>query len=351
MGHKETVKQILKTEENHSPARWNGQVIVVGNCLSTRARIVDLIADAGGRVTEPFPLDFHPANFEKRLNAIAVVIHISDWDKVTQSSLSNVEDYCAQFDLPMFILLPLSLLDSTFGMINHPNTELLFTDEGDLFPAELLVSLNSKIVETLSATFSNRDEPNLVDLRKISADVERIARTLAQLSEQATGGRDQRKIRNPFLEPRSSPTVSDEPFGFTTEAGIAAIPYGNTSEKYQTDETVSANQIRNLIKARRLRDQYFDPELFADPAWDMLLDLMAARLENTKVSVSSLCIAASVPPTTALRWIKTMTEEKIFQRQADERDGRRIFIELSDNAAVGMEKFFSMVQCSNLLMI
>ena len=57
----------------------------------------------------------------------------------------------------------------------------------------------------------------------------------------------------------------------------------------------------------------------------MLLDLMAARLENIQVSVSSLCIAASVPPTTALRWIKTMTEEKIFERHADEKDGRRDF--------------------------
>ena len=36
--------------------------------------------------------------------------------------------------------------------------------------------------------------------------------------------------------------------------------------------------------------------------------LMAARLEQQRVEVSSLCIAAAVPPTTALRWIKALSD-------------------------------------------
>jgi len=65
----------------------------------------------------------------------------------------------------------------------------------------------------------------------------------------------------------------------------------------------------------------------------MLLDLTAARLERRQVAVSSLCIAAAVPPTTALRWIKTLTDQGIFVRIADPSDGRRVFIELSEEAA------------------
>ena len=45
-----------------------------------------------------------------------------------------------------------------------------------------------------------------------------------------------------------------------------------------------------------------DAELFGDPAWDMLLDLTAARAEHTRVSVTSLCIASAVPPTGAPGW-------------------------------------------------
>lgn len=93
-----------------------------------------------------------------------------------------------------------------------------------------------------------------------------------------------------------------------------------------------------MIRARRSRDQFFPSGMFADPAWDMLLDLMAARLEGQKVAVSSLCIAANVPPTTALRWIKTLTDHGFFVRVADRQDGRRVFIELSDDAAERVER-------------
>lgn len=102
-----------------------------------------------------------------------------------------------------------------------------------------------------------------------------------------------------------------------------------------------ATQIRAIIRARRLRDQHFDAALFADPAWDMLLDLMAARLRGEKVAVSSLCIAAAVPPTTALRWIKSLCDQGLFVRAADPEDGRRVFIALSDEAAAAMEAYFA----------
>lgn len=107
---------------------------------------------------------------------------------------------------------------------------------------------------------------------------------------------------------------------------------------------IDVTRVRAMIRARRLRDQYFRSELFADPAWDMLLDLMAARLEGQRVAVSSLCIAAAVPATTALRWIKTLTEHGLFVRVADPQDGRRVYIELSDKAAGALESYLRAVQ-------
>jgi DNA-binding MarR family transcriptional regulator len=104
---------------------------------------------------------------------------------------------------------------------------------------------------------------------------------------------------------------------------------------------VDSATIRREIRERRLRDHYFRGSLFADPAWDMLLELMAARLENEKVAVSSLCIAAAVPATTALRWIKALMDQGIFIRVADPQDGRRVFIELSEEAATAMTAYFS----------
>lgn len=98
--------------------------------------------------------------------------------------------------------------------------------------------------------------------------------------------------------------------------------------------------VHRIIRQRRLRERYFDGELFADPAWDILLDLTAARAEHRRVSVTSLCIAAAVPPTTALRWVTQMTEVGLLVREQDEEDKRRAFIALSDKAADAMARYF-----------
>ena len=75
----------------------------------------------------------------------------------------------------------------------------------------------------------------------------------------------------------------------------------------------------------------------------MLLDLLQAEIAQLRVPVSSLCIAAAVPATTALRWIKTMTDVGLFKRRADPHDGRRIFVELSTGASDAMRRYFGEV--------
>lgn len=106
-------------------------------------------------------------------------------------------------------------------------------------------------------------------------------------------------------------------------------------------ELPNPRMIRRIIRQRQLRARFFDGDLFADPAWDMLLDLTAARAERSRVSVTSLCIASNVPPTTALRWIGQLTDAGLVQRVEDETDRRRAFIALTDRAADGMARFFA----------
>ncbi|WP_234024876.1 winged helix DNA-binding protein [Tsuneonella amylolytica] len=98
--------------------------------------------------------------------------------------------------------------------------------------------------------------------------------------------------------------------------------------------------MRLIIRQRQLRAQFLGGDLFADPAWDILLDLTAARAEHQRVSVTSLCIASGVPPTTALRWISQMIEVGLLVRVEDDSDRRRAFIELSDKAADAMARYF-----------
>jgi len=133
----------------------------------------------------------------------------------------------------------------------------------------------------------------------------------------------------------------------STLANLALQPELVSNSKHEAASSgnaeISVDAVRDAIRARRLRYQLFDKELFADPAWDMLLDLFQAELAQIRIPVSALCTAAAVPPTTALRWIKTMTDADLFRRRADAYDGRRIFMELSPAASAGMRRYFEII--------
>src|SRR3546814_5166237 len=75
-----------------------------------------------------------------------------------------------------------------------------------------------------------------------------------------------------------------------------------------------ATFVREKIRERRWREQFLAADLFADPAWDMLLDLYAACYERRQVSVSTLCIAAAVPAPTARRRLKNLTDPRQIGR-------------------------------------
>ena len=75
----------------------------------------------------------------------------------------------------------------------------------------------------------------------------------------------------------------------------------------------------------------------------MLLDLLQAEISHLRVPVSSLCIAAAVPATTALRWLKAMVAQGLFVRRADPHDGRRVFVELSPEASRALHRYFAEV--------
>jgi hypothetical protein len=133
----------------------------------------------------------------------------------------------------------------------------------------------------------------------------------------------------------------------TTLARLSTDPECSSADA-QTDEAVAdwenlGRAVTAVIQARRLRAHYFDEELFADPAWDMMLDLFRAELCQRRIATSSLCVAAAVPATTALRWIKAMTEKGLFVRHDDPFDGRRVYIELAPEVSEALRRYFAKI--------
>lgn len=105
-----------------------------------------------------------------------------------------------------------------------------------------------------------------------------------------------------------------------------------------------AKLVRDYVSRRKMRSELFPCDYFADPVWDMLLDLYAAHHEDRLVSVSSLCIASGVPATTALRWIKTLTSDGSLIRSRDDSDGRRVYIHLGPATHSKLDAYFNAVE-------
>ncbi len=252
---------------------------------------------------------------EKILFDVAVVDLSRDHGPQMDELLEEIEQAARTGRYRSVISVPIDLIDIVGAYIGHPDIALLCAP-GQIDRAAALGLATADRTLRLHDIGGERDDARL---RRLSEQAARIATALADLSHSDAAP----------AAPNGN-SLGEAPFAFHSEPVRTYRP--------------SAEDIRAIIRMRRMRDRFFDAELFADPAWDMLLDLMAARIEGRQVAVSSLCIAAAVPPTTALRWIRTMTDHGLFVRRSDPRDGRRIFIDLADEAAEALDRWFAEVQ-------
>lgn len=212
--------------------------------------------------------------------------------------------------LGAIVIFTPNCIDAVSAAVTSPNVQLLC----DPSAAERMAAIGFAVSGGAGRVRASGDL-SPPGLQSLAEEVARIARALASLAGEAP--------------PAANDVFSDGLIGYRAEPALQSA----------STLAVSAGEVRAMIRARRLRDRYLPPELFGEPAWDMLLDLFAARIERTKVAVSSLCIAAAVPPTTALRTIRAMTDQGLFARIADPADKRRVFIELTEASAAAMQSY------------
>jgi DNA-binding MarR family transcriptional regulator len=88
-----------------------------------------------------------------------------------------------------------------------------------------------------------------------------------------------------------------------------------------------------------LREEVIGGDLFSDPAWDILLDLYAARDRGDRVQVTSIASIAGVPPSTGRRWAKRLVDRGLLERERDRRDQRQTFMRLTPKGEEIMTAF------------
>lgn len=132
-----------------------------------------------------------------------------------------------------------------------------------------------------------------------------------------------------------------EAFATRSEWSLPDISAATDDNESAQDHPYWLELARRAYSDRRRRAKYFDASLFGEPAWDLLLDLFIAEKEGRRVSVTSACIGAAVPSTTALRWILVLENEDLVWRENDPKDARRAFLHLTAKAYTQMIEYLS----------
>ncbi|RYY40997.1 MAG: hypothetical protein EOP59_11790, partial [Sphingomonadales bacterium] len=81
---------------------------------------------------------------------------------------------------------------------------------------------------------------------------------------------------------------------------------------------------RAISAARRQRGELIDADLFAEPAWDLLLELYVATREGTELPMSSASLAVGVPVSVSLRWIKELETRGLVARRTTDEANREL---------------------------
>jgi hypothetical protein len=289
------------------PYVGSAPILIAGDSDAAVERAARTVRATGARIGGALLLGEAVERISIQASASAIWVELdgdggSEMDRLLDRLSSDV----ALGRYPAVVSGARGLVDVIYSRVASAPVELVIDGSEAERTAALAIALSGfNAAGAVSDIASDRSSERL---RQLSDEVSRIASTLARLSA------------GPDAPPRPSPV----------------IPPGEAPP-------VAADVVRDVIRARRLRDRFFDHALFADPAWDMLLDLLQAEIAQLRVPVSSLCIAAAVPATTALRWLTTMTEMGIFVRRPDPHDGRRVFVELSRDASLGMRRYFAEV--------
>lgn len=98
--------------------------------------------------------------------------------------------------------------------------------------------------------------------------------------------------------------------------------------------------VGRAIQARHLRFRYFPENLFGEPAWEILLELLQAQIEGRTVTLTALSEAAGTPGSVTLRWLNLLVGHGLVRRRPDPHDPLTELIQLEPMASEALRRYF-----------
>ena len=272
---------------------------------------------AGFRVRECCGLDEFASGASGALGDL-LLVDCAAPDAAALALLSRLDMRAGKAGAQLVVSTSMDALDAVFGCFAISGAQML-VEPGR---AERIIAIGRVLADVPNLRLRELAEEDRLMMLRLTEQVGQLAQRIEGLSPGQREGGGAFRLESPAQSWR--------------QQGDDYVVAHKTSDPRLPD----GEKIRELIRHRQARARFFDAELFADPAWDILLDLAAARSERRQVCVTSLCIAAGVPATTALRWISQMVDSGLLMRIPDPHDRRRAHIALSDATADAMANYF-----------
>lgn len=263
---------------------------------------------------------------------------------VVEDDSDCLEEYCE-----FLKVLGYSCLKATDGaealklLCQNPSIGVVVTDIGmpSMDGLALLGELQARftpfrplvpVVITGMANFETAVEAmrtDAIDFLSKPVSLAKLAATMRRASARWAMLRSQFRLLA-LIEKGGFPSETKSTVGNPTKSGMQ-VPDRQLLKKF----------LRSIVRARQRRHEFMDSSSFADPAWDIMLDLTSAALEGRSVPVLGATAAANVPVTTALRYVNQLVAGGAVKRWDDPTDKRRSLLALEDQSLERMLKYLT----------
>lgn len=101
---------------------------------------------------------------------------------------------------------------------------------------------------------------------------------------------------------------------------------------------LTEDHVLSILTALRARDAIFGANLFSDPAWDLLLELYAAKLGGRRMTLQDVALAIDIPESTTARWATVLKERQLVMTDIEYDDPHRHWMVLTPEGASRMKR-------------
>jgi len=139
---------------------------------------------------------------------------------------------------------------------------------------------------------------------------------------------------------RNLARLADELALVAKEAGsgddnATPLPVSNVTEALSPRAYFEA-----LLRLRRTREQYFGSTLFGEPAWDIMIELMIARIDGHEKKTSELGAFLGSSDSDRRAFIDALIESRLVERFHNGNDEADDYVALSSEAARRMAELY-----------